>query len=274
MKRVLGGFGAVSGATYPLRALVLLRRSPQLWSYTIAPVTLNIAIGSILYIGLWPYAQRLLQAITSETGAVVARLPAWLDFLGNVTAALGWVFQLIAAIGLSLLVGLILVQFGTLLGAPFYGKLSERVEKIRTGTLVAIEVGLARDLGRAILFELKKLVLALPIGLILLSLNFVPGPGTVIASLGGMALSALLVGLDFFDGALERRRLRFRQKLAIFMRALPASGTFSLVCLVLVGLPILNFLTIPLCVTAGTLFACDRILPRLDSSPDDSLERS
>jgi CysZ protein len=40
---------------------------------------------------------------------------------------------------------------------------------------------------------------------------------------------------------------------------MPASIGFSLVCLALIGIPFLNLLAIPLCVTAGTLFFCDRI---------------
>lgn len=267
MKPILGGFGLISGATYPLRALRLFWQSPGLWNYSVAPIALNIAIGGVLYAVLWPYGRRFSQAIARGADAAVARLPAWLNFLDNLAAAFAWLTQVVLALGLSVLVGLVLVQFGTLLGAPFYGRLSERVEKLRTGALVVVEVSPARDLGRAVLFELKKLALALPLALLLLGSSLFPGPGTAIAGIGGIALSGLLVGLDFLDGALERRRLRFRHKLAIILGAFPASGSFSLVCLLLVGIPLLNFFTVPLCVAAGTLFACDRILPQLQDTP-------
>lgn len=263
MKRFLGGFGLVAGAIYPLRALNFLARSPQLWSYLAAPILLNSILGGLLYIGLQPYGRRLQQAMAQGATAAIARLPAWLVFLSDVVVAINWLLQGLVVVGLFLVVGLLLVQFGTLLGSPFYGKLSEQVEQRRTGTLVMVEVGPIQDLGRAVLFEFKKLAIALPVGLLLFSLQFLPGLGTAIAGMGGVTLSAMLVGLDFLDGALERRRLRFRQKLAIALGALPASGSFSSVCLVLVGIPILNFLTIPLCVVAGTLFVCDRILPHL-----------
>lgn len=263
MRRFLGGFGLIAGATYPLRALNLLVRTPQLWSYLAAPILLNSILGGLLYAGLQPFKNRLQQAIIQGTEAAIAGLPDWLEFLGGVALVVNWLLQGLLVVGLFLVVGLLLVQFGTLLGSPFYGKLSEQVEQRRTGTLAIVEVGLARDLGRAALFELKKLAVALPMGILFFGLQFLPGLGTAIAGVGGVALSAMLVGLDFLDGALERRRLRFRQKLAIAFGAMPASGSFGLVCLVLVGIPILNFLTIPLCVVAGTLFVCDRILPRL-----------
>ena len=266
MKRVLGGFGLIAGAIYPLRALDLLVRTPRLWSYLFAPILLNSVLGGLLYVGLRPYQSSLQRSIVRSAEVTIARLPNWLEFLSGVALAISWLLQGLLVVGLCLAIGLLLMQFGTLLGAPFYGKLSEQVERQRTGVLVAIEVGLVRDLGRAVLFELKKLAIALPLGILLFGLQFFPGLGTAIAGMGGVALSAMLVGLDFLDGVLERRRLRFRQKLAILFGALPASGSFSVVCLVAIGIPILNFLTIPLCVVAGTLFACDRILPRWNRS--------
>ncbi|MEP0886343.1 hypothetical protein NDI49_32940, partial [Trichocoleus sp. ST-U3] len=84
--------------------------------------------------------------------------------------------------------------------------------------------------------------------------------------IGGITLAAMIVCLDFLDAPLERRRLRFRQKLGIVTRSFPATASFSLVCLGLVSIPLLNLFTIPLCVASGTLFFCDRIYPRLPNS--------
>ena len=61
---------------------------------------------------------------------------------------------------------------------------------------------------------------------------------------------------------LERRRLRFRDKLKIALGGLPATATFSLVSLFLVSIPFVNLLAVPICVAAGTLLFCDRIYPR------------
>jgi CysZ protein len=133
--------------------------------------------------------------------------------------------------------------------------------------LHTVEIGIVRDISRALLFELKKLVLAVGVGLLLLLLSLIPGVGTLAATVGGIALAALLVCLDFLDAPLERRRLHFREKLGIVFRSLPASASFSLVCLGLVSIPLLNLLTIPLCVASGTLFFCDRIWPNLPNPP-------
>jgi CysZ protein len=77
----------------------------------------------------------------------------------------------------------------------------------------------------------------------------------------GIAIASLLVGLDFLDGPLERRRLRFRRKLGLMLRQWPTTGSFSLVCLALVSIPLVNLVLVPLCVIGGTLLVCDRLLP-------------
>jgi CysZ protein len=170
-------------------------------------------------------------------------------------------------LGLLILTGFVLTQFGVLLGSPWYGQLSEQLENIRTGKTETIAVGFSKELARAILYELKKLVLIGGGGLFLLLFNFLPGIGTLGTTIGWLVLTAAIVCLDFLDAPLERRRLSFRSKLGIVFRSLPASGSFSLVCLGLISIPLLNLFTIPLCVASGTLFVCDRILPRLSGVP-------
>lgn len=242
--------GLFSGATYPLRALRTLRQHPHLRRYVIVPIGVNVLVGSTLYLAL-------LLAGFRGIDSLIARLPTWLMFLD-------WLLSGLLTIALFLLTGLLLLQFGVLLGSPWYGKLSEELEKLRLGTLPSPEpfspFAIARDLSRAILFEVKKLLLVLGGGIALLLLNLWPGVGTAIASVGGITLATTIVCLDFFDAPLERRRLRFRQKLGLIYRCLPASASFGLVSLVLVGIPFLNLLAIPLCVTAGTLLVCDRML--------------
>jgi CysZ protein len=198
----------------------------------------------------------------------IANLPPWLYFLEIVLVGLVGLVRVLVGLLLLIGTGFLLAQFGVLLGAPWYGKLSEQLEKIKTGDVVNVEVGLARDVGRALVFELKKLFLLVSLGLPLLIFNFVAGVGTVISTIGGLTLTATLVCLDFLDSPLERRRLKFRQKLAIIYKNLPATAGFGLVCLFLISIPLLNLVTIPLCLAGGTLFFCDRIYPRLPSQSE------
>ena len=261
--------GFIAGATYPFQAFVMMVRNPKLWGYILFPVLVNAIVSIALYVGLLlpglKGIDRLTLTLAARFSPLLTDLPRWLSWLVVLDNVFEVLLQIVLVLGLFLLTGFVLVQFGTVLGSPWYGQLSEELEKLRLGeSFVAPTGGLGktvRDLWRAIAFELKKLVLAAGLGLLLLLLNFVPVLGTIAASMGGIAIAALTVGLDFFDASLERRRLRFREKLTTLLTQLPASGSFSLACFFLCAIPVVNFLTIPLCVAGGTLFFCDRIWP-------------
>jgi len=234
--------GLLAGAAYHLWALVMLKRAPRLWRYVLIPILVNIVVGATVYLGLLLIGMRAIDG-------VVAGLPGW-------AAALG---------GLLLATGFVLARFGVVLGSPWYAKLSEDLEQLRTGQAPPAEplsaAGIMRDLTRALLFELKKLLLVIAVGLLLLLLNLVPAVGTLLAAFGWIALGATIACLDFLESPLERRRLRFCARLGLIRRSLPASAGFGLVCLGLISIPFVNLLAIPLCVTAGTLFFCDQIWP-------------
>lgn len=190
------------------------------------------------------------------------RLPDWVSNLPNWGfATFIWLLRLVLVVILFLVTGFVFLQFGVLLGSPWYGKLSEEIEKLKTGHLLVVEVNPVVEIWRAIAYELKKLVLVIGIGLPLFLFNFFPGIGTLIATIGGITLTSTITCMDFLDAAVERRRPGFRQKLGIVFHSLPASASFGLVCLGLSSIPLVNLLAIPVCVTAGTLFFCDRVLP-------------
>ncbi len=245
--------GLLAGVIYPLRSLSLFMQRPGLLGYILVPILLNLLIGIGLYVSvLLPGWQGI--------DALIANLPTWAGFLD-------WVLRILLAVVLFVLTGFLLVQFGVILGAPWYGQLAEHLEQLQLGKTLPGEpmsIGsVLRDVGRAILYEVKKLLLSCLVGAGLLVLGIVlPGIGTTLATIGGVALSVTIVCMDFFDVPLERRRWTFRAKLTNVFRTLPASASFGLVCLGLVSIPLLNLLTVPLCVTAGTLFVCDRVLPR------------
>ncbi len=271
--------GVVAGATYPLQALLLIAKTPQLWRCVVIPIGVNCVLGAILYAGLllpgWRGIDQWTSGLPEWLTVWVASLPPWasrlLTWLPTGATVFDDVLRWLVAIALFVLTGLLLVQFGAILGAPWYGNLAEQTEQLRMGRVPVGSPSLSRavqDIWRAITFQLKKLLLTIAIGLPLLVLNFLPPVGTTIASAGGVVLASLLVGLDFLDAPLERRRLSFRRKLAVLGRSLPASGTFSWSCLVLVSVPFVSLLAVPICVAAGTLFCCDRVLPYLPASQD------
>jgi CysZ protein len=240
----------LAGVLYPFRALALIRRHRELWGFVLIPLGLNVLVGVALYTGLYLAGLRQIDQIDQAGGALATAL----EILAKV------LYVLALLIG----VGWLMVRFGVVLGAPWYGQLAERLEEIITGrTMPATKLtpgGVARAIWRALQFELKKLLLALAIGLPSLLLNLIPVAGTILATAVAIALGALVACLDFFDAPLERRRMRFRDKLGLVRQALPASASFGLLAAFLSSVPLLNLLAIPLCVAAGTLLVLEREL--------------
>ena len=245
--------------TYPIRAWAVLSRTPSLWSYVAIPILVNVIVGAILYLGLLLVGLRAIDRLFAER----PDWPDWLDIVAVLVRAL-------LVLGLLVVIGFVMVRFGVVLGAPWYAKLSERLEQIRAGRALPREsrglIGVPREIGRALAFEVKKLLLVLAIGLPLLLLNVIPVAGSVVATVGGIALGTTIACLDFLDPPLDRRGYGFRGVLGVIRRGLPATAGFGLVCFALVSIPLLNLLTIPLCVAAGTLFFTDQ-LERTTHSP-------
>ncbi len=163
------------------------------------------------------------------------------------------------------------MQIGVILGAPWYGQLAEQIQKLKINNLPVEEsFSFGRTIGdifRALMFEVKKLALVIGCSFLTFVLSIAIAPvAPVIAGIVGIILSTILMCLDFLDPALERRRLSFRNKLGWIIRSAPASIGFGLGCVVLTSIPILNFLTVPICMVAGILFFCDRIWQRIEST--------
>jgi len=238
----------LAGLAYPFRAIGLIRGNRDLWGLILAPIGINLLVGIVLY-------ATLLSAGLGSIDTTIAGLPSWM-------AGLAGLLRLLLAISLFIVIGYLLVRFGVVLGAPFYGLLSERLEVRLTGNAPPATPltmpGVAYDIWRALLYELKKLLLALAIGLPLLLIGLIPVVGQVLSLVGQILLGSLITCLDFFDAPLERRRMRFRIKLGSVGATLPASLGFGLICFGLVSLPLINLLALPVCVIAGTLFMCER----------------
>jgi len=256
--------GLIAGASYPFRAAALIARTPALWPFLIVPVLVNVAVGVLVYAGLLFAGlrgiDRLMAGLPPELGVVEPLL------------------QAVLIVVLLLVTGFVFVRFGVILGAPWYEALSARVEKERTGALPDTGrgglLGALRDVFRQVGHEGQKLGFVFGLGSLLLLLSLIPAAGTVLATVGGIALGATVACLDFLDPPLSRRRLSFGEKLRLVGRGLPASAGFGLVALTLVSVPFVNLLSVPVCVVAGTLLYVDRVRARLDARDAQAAARA
>lgn len=260
-KSIWTGFGFFSGASYPFRAIHMLWNNRNLWQYLIIPILINLIVGISAYILLLRPSLSLFNQVTSSLLVTIENylntLPQWLSFLIYVVSFLTVVTKALLFVLIFIVLGLVITQFGSILGAPWYGKLSEKLEIIKTNKLEIIELNIFHDIGRAILFELKKILLIIIISIPLLLLNLLPTVGNLLSLLGSLILTIVIICLDFFDAILERKRLKFRQKLKFVIQGFPSTLGFGIVCLGLITIPLFNLIIIPICVSAGTLFICN-----------------
>ncbi len=73
--------GVFAGATYPLQALLFIRKNPQLWSCVVLPILVNLVIGAVLYAGLllpgWRGIDQWASGVPIGLAQWVASLPPW-----------------------------------------------------------------------------------------------------------------------------------------------------------------------------------------------------
>lgn len=259
---IIKKFTFFTGIGYPLLAIKFIVNHKQLWQYLIIPILINICVGITTYILLLNPSLNLFDTFSNNiiisVDKIIDRLPEWSNILIAILLFISQTLKVILVIILLIIVGFIIVQFGSILGSPWYGKLSEKLEILYTGKLEIVEVNPIQDIWRAILFELKKIILIILFSVPLFLLNFIPALGNLISLIGGITLTTTIICLDFFDATLERKRLHFRQKLKFVWGKLPTTAGFGLICLTLISIPLLNLIIIPLCVSAGTLLVCDK----------------
>jgi CysZ protein len=147
----------------------------------------------------------------------------------------------------------------SVVAAPFLDVLSRRVEAILTGRVEEQEaVGLRailRDGGRALVEEAKRtsFFLALQIGIAFL--GFVVPGGQLVAPPAAALLTILFLPLDHASYALDRRRVRFREKRRWIREHAALMLGYGGAAFALYLVPGLNFLAMPVLVASGTVLA-------------------
>jgi CysZ protein len=165
---------------------------------------------------------------------------------------LGWL-GVVVAFALSLIAALLLAN---LVSAPFLDQLSQRVERIARGELPASRAGsdgVIRETLRSFAAELQRLAFLGFIWIALSGVGFVvPGAHLVTGPLL-IAVTVLLLPLDYAGFALDRRQIPFRSRRRWLWANLPTMTGFGGVAFLACLVPGLNLLIMPALVTAGTL---------------------
>ena len=149
------------------------------------------------------------------------------------------------------------VRFGTIIASPLYGAIAERVcDTLLPNQQLPTRSWLA-DIGAAIGYEAKKLIINITCAVIALGLPFIPVIGPLINVFWSVTIALLFVCLDFTDASYSRRRQSLRQRGAELRQVLPEALGFAVVALPFVSIPIMNLVTVPLCCAAGMYLATE-----------------
>jgi CysZ protein len=187
-----------------------------------------------------------------------ARLDAgwqWLVSLANA------IFNVVAFI----MVSVVAVRVGTIIGSPFYGIVAERIDdKYLVGEAVP-HISVLQSIRNALWYEGRKLVVVAVISVVGFMLEFIPAIGVFIGSAFVIVSLTIVTLLDYTDVPLSRRGILFRQRFTLFRRYLPEILGFAIIMVPLSTVPIVNFVAVPLGITAGALLFVKYMKPTINT---------
>jgi CysZ protein len=234
-------YEGISGA---LAGFMLIRQR-GIKRYVIAPLLINI----LLFTGaFWYIYVRTDQGVA----AMVEWLPDWLDWLS-------WLVWPLLTLLLCIVAFYSFTLVANFIGAPFNGKLSEKIEQRLIGYAPPSsgQVYTSAGIKNAIHSELAKLGYLLSRSLPLLILSFISLiPGFWFIGIFMPALwflfGAWMFALEYLDYPMGNHGIAFaEQRLKLRQRPLLALGFGITVC-ALTFIPLVNFLAMPVAVSGAT----------------------
>lgn len=250
--------GLIRGARAVPAGLGLLRRERALWIWCLLPLVLNLLFFGAAVIVFASYYDVLVAGLGE---LVTAPDPtAWYQWLWvGPLRVLVWALRWIVVVLFALIIYFLFTVVGGVIAAPFLDLLSQRVERLRSGRVHGSDTGALRAALRVAFEDAKRTLFFLGGQAILLALGLIPGLQPI-SAIGVFVFAAFFLSLDYTAYVFDRQEVSFRERrswlwshkgtLLGFGGA--AFGTFLI--------PGLNFLALPVLVTAGTTLALD--LPR------------
>lgn len=207
--------------------------SKQVRPFVIVPATVSlIVVVSGLALGF--------SYVTDLSNYLISALPSWLDFLQ-------WILQPLLYL-LGLLVGAWSFGFiATIIGSPFLGDLSSRVEQV-----VPPERSWWQQVAPALAREFRKLRYHLPRLLLLLLVSIVPVVNAIAPFLW-LGFGAWMMAVQFCDYSTENRNQEFSATLSILQNNRAGALGFGACVTLAMSIPILNVIVAPIAVCGGTM---------------------
>ena len=239
--RVLRGTG------YIFQGWRTLNQHPGLLKYCIWPWLISVIAFGGVSVGFYFFYADIVNWIWSKP-------ESW--FMQGLWYLL-YVFVLIVVVLMGYMVFFVLQG---LLAAPFNDALSERVERLAYGQATPKPPSIAEvfgTMGSAVGHELIKLSIWIGLMIPTLLVNFVPGVGAVVSSIGGFLITARFLAYDYLDFSMARRRWRFSEKWRVLRANRALTFGFGSGVALLLLVPVFGLLCLPMAAIGGTLLLCD-----------------
>lgn len=221
-----------------------LIRQPGLRLFVVIPLIINILLFGLLF-------YFLAEAFTILIATAMGWLPDW-----QWLQALDWVFWILYGVVILLMLAYGFVIVANLIGSPFYGYLSELTEKHLTGQEVDTGGGwgqILKDIPRALLREVQKILYYLPRALLLLIIGLIPVVNLVAAVLWFL-FNSWMMALQYVDYPADNHRVSFGDlRRSLGARRLSAFG-FGLPVALAAMVPVLNLFVVPAAVCGATAY--------------------
>lgn len=258
------------GLMLPLRAMKFLITHPPLWGWALLPAVVNIVLFVVVAAALLLNAGTLLEWVWAQPS-----LEVWYDWLLRGIWYLVFVILLIGSVVVSYYLVLLL---GGTVASPFNDKLSVETERQLTdavgdaGAGESLPVGVARSAA----VSLARLALYLGGLAVVLPLHFLPGIGSALYAALAAGWSALFLAIEYTDDTFDRRGLGFADKLGTIRDNLDLAMGFGAGTSFLILIPVINLVTMPAAVVAGTILGLSveasvlrDEMPRAGSAPEE-----
>lgn len=224
---------------------VKMLNMPGLRRFVVIPFIINIILFALLfYLGIHYFSV--------FTDWIDSFLPTWLQWLN-------WLLWVLFVISAVIIVSYTFTIIANLIGAPFNGFLSEKVEIMVTGVEQVTEGGwsiIYKDIPRSIKRQLHFMAYYIPLAVIGLVLFFIP----IIQIIAGplwFLFNGWMMTIQYMDYPMDNHRISFRDMRNLLSQKRVANLSFGSIVMFVTMIPIVNFIVMPAAVIGATLMWID-----------------
>ena len=239
----------LAGVRCLLGGLRWLGRHPRQWLFGLVPALITLLLYVVVLVVVLGFTPDVITLSMSFTDG-------WAEPWRTLTSVVAGV----ALVGVVVLVGVLLFTAVTLaIGAPFYDKLSERVDADLGDVPPEVRRPVWRDVLAAVTDGLRLVVYAGVVGAVLFALGFIPVAGQTVVPAVGACVSGFFLTVELTATPAQRRGLTFRQRFGLLRRRKALAVGFGTPLFLLFLVPFAAVVLMPAGVVGATLLARERL---------------